>query len=326
MVKIGDKQRRYILNRTHRKIPKRITFRDPYAMYECDEEKAGQLIRHIKFTVEVLDKYIPGKYCAASGTLLAAYRHKGMMPWDSDADFLTMNNSIFFLMSKLDEINAINRDYVFAFYPMFGIKIYYKGYCYVDLIAFDFIDSSKTKIGYCSPNINGKNMILCSIIFANEVYHYGDIFPVKKMQFEDFEINCPRNSVEILTTNYSPKALTEIVFPDENQTMLHATFFNKIEAIPLIYKICDIFEKYPKSTKMHNALISFISYTMFSRYLSQEQKMQFAKCISFDSNPIGLVNEIILFNNDFELIQLIHTITCCVNNTNGVNKMVYALS
>lgn len=314
MVKIGDKQRKYMLNGNPRVIPKHITFNDPDILYDCDEVKSEKLLNHIKFTVKILDMYIPNEYCAISGTLLAAHRHQGMMLWDDDADFLLMKKSIFYIKSKLDEINTIDRDYAFVFMPLFGIKVFYKCHCYVDLIAFDYVDSNKKKIGYCSPTVSGKNMEFCSILFPNEVYRYSDIFPVKQIPFEDFEINCPRNRVKVLTTNYSPKALTEIVFPDTKQSFFHTTFFNKMEAVPFFYKSCDFFEKYPSSTKMHNILFSFISYTIFNRYLSQQQKRLFAKSLNFDINHMRIIDEMILFNNDLELINLVNTILWCVKN------------
>jgi hypothetical protein len=322
MVQIGDKQRKYVLNGNTRVIPERITFNDPDVLYECNEEKTEHLLTHIKFTVKILDMFIPHEYCAISGTLLAAHRHQGMMLWDDDADFLLMKKSIFYLKSKFNEINAIDSNYMLVFIPLFGIKVFYKGHCYVDLIAFDFIDSKNKKIGYCSPSVTGKNMELCSILFPNEVYRHSDIFPVKQIPFEDFVINCPRNHVKILTTNYSPAALTEIVFPDTKQSMFHTTFFNKIEAVPFFYKACNMFEKYPSSTKLHNILFSFISYTMFNRYLSEQQKLLFAKCLKFDINHIGIIQEMIMFNSDFEMIQLVNTMLYCINNSSETDKIV----
>ena len=71
---VNDSNRTYYVGTKKRIIPSHISFRS-----ECvyNQNRLNKLYTHIKYTIEILDKYIPNKYCCISGTLLGAVRHNG---------------------------------------------------------------------------------------------------------------------------------------------------------------------------------------------------------------------------------------------------------
>lgn len=138
-------------------------------------------------------------YWIQGGTLLGAVRNKGIIPWDDDIDISILENDITKLESLKSELNLINLDIVHAF---FGYKIYdmngkeiQKSYNF----KFPFIDIFVTKY---DKNIIKYTSEKALSIWQNDYFTQDELYPLKKYQFESYEVYGPNNPIPYLDRLY----------------------------------------------------------------------------------------------------------------------------
>lgn len=149
---------------------------------------------HQKELLEFMCKIIPFlekwnvRYWAHAGTLLGCIRHEGIIPWDDDIDFgyiddCNIQNLIIDLKNNGYQIN----------YKIFNIKIGFGGgfqivnknnYNYwIDMFNFNFI----------KENYMLKQTDQANDSFPNENYCYNEVFPLKKIKFNNIYLPIPND-------------------------------------------------------------------------------------------------------------------------------------
>jgi phosphorylcholine metabolism protein LicD len=172
--------------RPHLKFTKPIPMTDSYKL-EC-------LYKVIKYTTEFLESHNID-YCIESGTLLGYRRHFGIIPWDNDVDIMIFRDGYFKLLRLLKEYNN-NHFTILECTP--GFKLFYNNSNYGELFVYDY-DENTNKYKFGFPYINNKPTFITSdIYFTYSKYDKDELFPTKKVKFEDFTVRVPNKINNVL--------------------------------------------------------------------------------------------------------------------------------
>lgn len=142
-------------------------------------------------------------YWAEGGTLLGAVRHKGIIPWDEDADLQIMDKDewkIELIKEPLERFGyeIIKTWWGYKIFPQDGKKIkgYNSKYPGLDIFVATIVEDK-----------DGNKIIKYQYPIAQEYFgrcwsYYKDIYPIKKYKFGSFTINGPNNPHTYLNSCY----------------------------------------------------------------------------------------------------------------------------
>jgi len=143
------------------------------------------LLRHVTDELDAANI----TYWLTDGTLIGAYRHHGIVPWDDDLDIRLRN-------SERPQLEALYNSSLFV-----TDGIYYFGSTYLKLYARNGINSTKWEWTFPSIDVwfTYENETHVWNVEDNEVIHpRSTVYPLRRRPFGNLSLWTPRDTVEYL--------------------------------------------------------------------------------------------------------------------------------
>ena len=175
-----------------------------YNVKEKDQKSFQILLKILKLWNKLAKEY-GIEYWACAGTLLGAVRHCGFIPWDNDIDISIM-------LSDFKKVKKIleNHPILTVCICEQGFQVRYRDYDFpfMDIFVCDYYD--KNTIKYCGfLSTRDEPTWFMDHLFPNEQIYSNELYPLKKVAFENTTIMVPNIQKNTLFRTYSNKCLTE---------------------------------------------------------------------------------------------------------------------
>ena len=184
-------------------IKKQIKIKKQISLFDVDVLTDYDLIHELnllmKETVQVFNENDLA-YWAFGGNLIGAFRDKGAVPWDDDADLCILDYDLKKLLEMKTHLNKRNIEIV-TYRNSKAYKVFFK-------------NGTDIKREFKTPFIDifvlkkeGENAYMLDIetnktikkgYFKNDYFKFKDLFPIKLYQYEDFQISGPNYPFEYL--------------------------------------------------------------------------------------------------------------------------------
>ena len=185
-------------------------------------QDARLLYQHVKYFVATMDAHNLD-YFAIGGTLLGTVRHQGVIPWDLDVDVGVTKATYDALCVLLDQLSSINDHYQWIDTTVPGIRVFYKGSAVIDVFIVDELHNSESPtMAYSAPYVDGKpSFDVHHSCFPKLRFPKHQLFPTRKMPFEDIMIRVPHDANAACVINYNQACFTSVLPPPPTHTRMH---------------------------------------------------------------------------------------------------------
>ena len=220
-----------ILQRPNLVQKKYVEYGSPCTLDNCPDirgaaptrlENAHLVMTRLLRLLDLVCRKLNIKYCCTFGTLLGAVRHQGFIPWDMDIDVLMTPEDVAILEAKGQ--NILKHHGIFLQTPKTdpiwqtkssqdiiaklrdNHSCYSGGYGFHDGFQIDIFKMTKQGgkmilSGDEIPVTEGKTL------FKGQIYKhsvpFNDIYPLRTLKFEGFEVSVPNNPETVLALDYS---------------------------------------------------------------------------------------------------------------------------
>lgn len=168
----------------------------------------------LKKVIPILKKHnIP--HFVAEGTLLGIIRDGDLIPWDTDGDIIVLYPNKYHVLNILSQ--ELSKDIILSVGCCQSRCIETDKNNFIDLFFYETLHDplSLESLGKVRPtSYLHRWSDLClswlSNFFAMSTFNYVDIYPLKKLTWQDIDIYVPNNTDNVLYTQYGPNWKTPI--------------------------------------------------------------------------------------------------------------------